>query len=254
MVILRLALAHLKRCWRWSLRCAKIANAAGILTIILFLIGYCSLKPSLVRLHPEAVPRLSSYGAFEAITYANDGGTGEGLRQVRGPAVWLEGYVTNDGTALASGLALEVAVDDAAANVAGERVQKVGSILLGVALPFSSRVADVAGALPWDDWAACASFQMAEIGDWERLYLPPIPPGTYVQVCVGLPVDYVLVLTPQRVLQAVARGISVRLVQLTEPTRAMSSYGTAVPGSPVVLDELTIQVKDAFLDFHGVGD
>jgi len=241
----------MRRGWRWLLKwIPTFANVGAVVTSVLVLVGYCTLQPTLVKLRPEPVPCLSSLGAYENVTWAS-GSEGE-LRAVLGPAVWLEGYITNDGTALASGLALEVALQEENEDYFGRPVRPVTNLLTGTAVAPSAHVPDVADALPWEDSQALLPFRLAQIAGWARLYLPPIPPGTYVQVFVGLPIDSVLQLSFPKVAEAVVGDLAVRLVRLTEPTRAAASHGEGAPGRPEVLQKLTLPIKDAFLDWHGI--
>jgi hypothetical protein len=227
-----------------------LANLAAIVAFGLLVWGYFDLRPTLVKLRPEPIPTLSGLGAYEDVSPLG----GQPLDQLAGPALWLEGFVTNDGTALASGLALELALQEPAEDRYGEQFRPVTHLLLGVVGTPSSYVSDVASAIPWNEWASLLPFAMADSDGWARLYLPPIPPGTYLQVFVGLPVAYCQELTVPVVQAAFANGLDVRLIHLTEATKARFFDGEQPPGKPELLDEIHLPFRNAYLDWHGVED
>ncbi|MCX6092271.1 MAG: hypothetical protein NTX23_05340 [Candidatus Bipolaricaulota bacterium] len=231
---------------RWLLRALPIiANAVGVLSFVILLIGLIYVRPTLVRLHPEAIPKLSGFGAYETLS---DDVVVDSAR----PVAWVEGFVTNDGNALASGLALEVALDESAQQRYGEAVRPATSLLIGVIGSPSTYRSDIAQTIHWADRASYTAFQLGNIDGRARLYLPPIPPQAYVQVFIALGPQDAERLTKPAVAAALAGPASLRLVQMMSPTQAMHSYGEATLGAPKVLGELQLSFRNAFLDWHGV--
>jgi hypothetical protein len=166
--------------------------------------------------------------------------------------LWVKGFVTNDGSALASGLALEIALDERAGQRDGETVRPTTRLLIGVIGSPSTYTDDIAQTIHWADPASYAALRLGNIDGRARLYLPPIPPQTYVQVFIALGPQDAERLTEPAIAAALAGPASLRLVQLTSSTAAMHSYGEDTPGKPKVLGELQLPFRNAFLDWHGV--
>lgn len=223
------------------------ANVVTIATFALLVF----LSPTVVRLRPEAIPQLSAFGAFEDISLLGIDEP-EALDRLRGPVAWLEGFVANAGTALASGLALEVAFQEDAVVTYGKVVRPTTRMLVGVVGDPNAYQPDVDSALEWNEWDKLSERNLADIDSWSRLYLPPIPPGAYVQVFVGLPVAYCKKLTIATVQRVIAGGAALRLVQLTQATKASSFHGEEIPGRPRVIDELRLRFRNGYLDWSGV--
>jgi hypothetical protein len=234
-----------------------LAKASSVLSVSVNVVTIATfallvfLSPTVVRLHPEAIPQLSGFGAFEDVS---DLGIDEpeALDRLRGPVIWLEGFVANAGTALASGLALEVVLQEDTEVKYGKEVRPTTRMLMGVVGDTNAYQPDVDSALEWNEWDKLSERNLADIDSWSRLYLPPIPPGAYVQVFIGLPGAYCKELTIAAVQKAIAGGVAVRLVQLTQATKASSFHGEEIPGHPRVIDGLRLQFRNRYLDWSGV--
>lgn len=228
-----------------------LADLATIGAFVLIVIGLINLSATLVKLQPEAVPVLSGFAAYEYVNdpFADDP---EYLDKLDGPVVWLEGFVTNDGTALASGLALEVAIQEPVEDSYGQRRRPVTVLLVGKASEPNAYSPELATEIPWANFGSLLPYQLADMQAWSRLYLPPVPPGSYVQVLIGLPASCCKELTLVKVRESIQNGVTVRLVHLTKPTFARSSYGKQIPGEPDVISESHLQFTNVYLDWHGV--
>ncbi len=228
-----------------------LAAISAIATFILMLFAYLRLSPTLVELRPEPVPVLSGFAAYEYVNdpYSDDA---EYLDAISGPVVWIEGYIANDGTALASDLALEIGIQEPVEDSYGRQVRPVTEKLLGIVGGSDAYNSELAQIIPWASRESFNAYRLANMHGWSRLYLPPISAGSYIQVLVGLPATYSKDLTIIKVRHAVSQGVSLRLVRMTKPTQARSSYGEEVPGEPELLDELHLRFKNVFEDWHGV--
>jgi|GEM_PF-3664977 len=222
-----------------------LADVSAIVTLGFLIWGVISLQPTLVRLRPEPIAQLSSFGAFEEVHDVLE-------ETANRPVLWFEGFVTNDGTALASGLALEVALDEPVVEVYDIARRQVTRMLIGFVGPVSTYTPALPASIDWIEPTSYKSLRTADIAGWARLYLPPIPPQSFLQVTLALSPSDAEGLTEGLVARAISGAATVRLVRLGEITKAESAYGDEIPGKPEILQIQEVRFRNAHADWAGV--
>ena len=210
---------------KWTL--TDVTNVTTIYGVTVGLLLLFRVSPQLIKVEPTESVRISS---VQAEQWVSDFDRSESLRTSTRleeiPLGKFQLYVYNSGTAVAADLALEF--------WHSSNTLQEAPIFSWVAYLFPDGALPLAGSLKWTG-PLPGTVPVYHYEGWRRIYLPPLRPGGYLGVLVGLTRG--VELDEERFSKIVRReDLTIRVIRASPPTLDSGRRVVATTPSRVVVE------------------
>jgi len=186
-----------------------IANIATIYGVVLVLITIFKLSPQIVSIQEKPKLLLHSFRASEGVYWSKL--IGGNLIEYNIPEVYINGYVSNIGTAIASNIAFEFKL------LAADNNFKPCRCFRAYIFPDPKSTIPPISDLVWHglvEGSDIIIIPLMEVRSWTRLELPPIPPDNSIGIAIGFSENYATELEREQLKHVVTDKVSIRIIKM----------------------------------------
>lgn len=210
---------------KWTL--ADVANVTTIYGVAVGLLLLFRFSPQLITVAPTESVKISSVQAEQWVSdFDRSESFRTSFRREEVPLGKFQLYVYNSGTAVAADLVLEF-------WHSSNPIQET-PIFSWVAYLFPDGAIPLAGSLKWTE-PLPGAVQVYHYEEWRRIYLPPLRPGGYLGVLVGLARGAEL--DEERFSKIVRReDLTIRVIRASPPILDIGRHVVDAPPSKVIVE------------------